>query len=383
MTKFDVVVVGAGPAGAVAALVLARAGVPVLLLDRSTFPRDKLCGDTLNPGTLAALRRLGAAQHADGAGLRIDGMLVTGAGVAVAARYPDGLFGRSVVRRELDAALVRLAVDAGAVFEPSVTVRSALLTGEGRARQVSGVSTGSGGAERAIGARVVIAADGRRSTIAFQLGLARHPVRPRRWAMGAYFDNVGGMSSLGEMHVRQDGYIGVAPMPGGLTNVCLVRPSQPADTAVGPPDAMLRRAIAADPMLAGRFADARMVRQPIVLGPLAVDASPNDIAGLLVAGDAAGFVDPMTGDGLRFAVRGGEFAAAAALQALEHGWTHVHAQLDAERRREFSMKWRFNRSLRALVASPAAVSLGGRVAAAVPAALRQVVRYAGDCQSAH
>lgn len=384
MTKFtvDVVVVGAGPAGAVAALVLARAGVGVLLLDRATFPRDKLCGDTLNPGTLAALRRLGAAQHAEEAGLRIDGMLVTGAGVAVAARYPDGLFGRSVVRRELDAALVALAVDAGAVFEPGVTVRSALLTGDGRARRVSGVSAGGGG-ERAIGARVVIAADGRRSTIAFQLGLARHPARPRRWAVGAYFENVGGMSSLGEMHVREDAYIGVAPIPGGLTNVCLVRPSQPADPANGPPDAVLKRAIAADPMLADRFGAARLARPPIVLGPLAVDASPNDIAGLLIAGDAAGFVDPMTGDGLRFAVRGGELAAAAALQALEHGWTNVHAQLDAEWRREFAMKWRFNRSLRALVASPAAVSLGGRVAAAVPAALGRVVRFAGDCQSAH
>ncbi len=85
----DVLIVGAGPAGAVAATVLARAGVRVRLLDRAAFPRDKLCGDTINPGTLAILRRLGLAGGIEPRGLPIDGMIVTGeGGVAVEARYP-------------------------------------------------------------------------------------------------------------------------------------------------------------------------------------------------------------------------------------------------------------------------------------------------------
>ncbi len=79
------------------------------------------------------------------------------------------------------------------------------------------------------------------------------------------------------------------------------------------------------------------------------------VDGLLLAGDAAGFIDPMTGDGLSFALRGGALAAAAALRALEHGWAGVHAQLVADRRRAFAGKWRFNRALRSLVASPSAV----------------------------
>src|SRR2546422_254608 len=120
----DVLIVGAGPAGAVAATVLARAGARVRLLDRASFPRDKLCGDTINPGTPAALRRLGLAGPIETRGLRVDGMMVTGEwGVKVFCPYPRDLHGRALVRRDLDGALVEQAVAAGALFEPQTVVR--------------------------------------------------------------------------------------------------------------------------------------------------------------------------------------------------------------------------------------------------------------------
>jgi flavin-dependent dehydrogenase len=87
----------------------------------------------------------------------------------------------------------------------------------------------------------------------------------------------------------------------------------------------------------------------------------------------------MTGDGLRFAVRGAELAADAALRALAHGWRDVHRTLAVERRAEFSSKWRFNRGLRALVGSPIALrgaAVGARFA---PAILESIVLRAGDC----
>src|SRR4029077_1735826 len=100
---YDVVIVGAGPAGSVAATVLARAGARVRLVDRATFPRDKLCGDTVNPGTLGVLRRLGLADATEAGGLPIDGMRVTGeGGVVIEGRYPDGVCGRALLRRDLD-----------------------------------------------------------------------------------------------------------------------------------------------------------------------------------------------------------------------------------------------------------------------------------------
>jgi len=184
------------------------------------------------------------------------------------------------------------------------------------------------------------------------------------------------------MHVRHGRYIGIAPVPGGLTNVCVVRPSGPADAELGDPGAMLVRELARDPALRDRAAGARLAGPPVVLGPLAVDVRDQAIDGLLLAGDAAGFIDPMTGDGLRFATRGGELAAAAALQALEHGWTGVHARLRAARRRDFGGKWRFNRALRALVSSPRGVDLAASAARVAPAVLRALIARAGDCHAA-
>jgi hypothetical protein len=90
----------------------------------------------------------------------------------------------------------------------------------------------------------------------------------------------------------------------------------------------------------------------------------------------------MTGDGLRFAVRGGELTATFALDALEHGWAGIHQKIAAARRSEFGAKWRFNRTLRGVVGSPAAVKMGGVVASVAPFALRAIVRHAGDCRLA-
>ena len=337
-----------------------------------------MCGDTVNPGTLALLRRLRLATAVEERGLRVDGMRLTGEnGVVIDGWYPRGLTGRAFVRRDLDWALVGGAACAGAEFESPVTVRRAIVDG---GRRVQGVVVGSrDGRDREIRAAVTIAADGRRSPMAFGLGLARHPARPRRWAVGAYFERTTPASLLGEMHVRCGRYIGVAPVPGGLTNVCLVKPSRPGDAALRSPAAFLMAEIARDAMLRDRFAGARLVQPPTVLGPLAVDVVRGSFDGLLLAGDAAGFIDPMTGDGLRFAIRGGELAAIAALEALERGWTGVHSRLAARRDREFARKWRFNRAVRALVASPRGVGAAAFGARFAPGILRAVIRTAGDC----
>jgi flavin-dependent dehydrogenase len=382
----DVVIVGAGPAGAAAGIVLGRAGARVRILDRATFPRDKLCGDTVNPGTLARLHALGVGAEVERRGLRVDGMLVSGErGVRVEGRYPPGRWGRAILRRDLDGLLLQAAIAAGCQFEPGVAVRGAAVEESAAARRVVGVRVGEGRRETTIGAAITIAADGRRSTLAWGLGLARHPASPRRWAIGAYFENFAvhaGVSTLGEMHIRSDRYIGVAPVPDGLTNVCLVRPSGPRDPDLADAAGLLTRTLASDPQLAERAAAARLLTPPVVLGPLAVDVASAPIDGLLLAGDAAGFIDPMTGDGLRFAIRGGELAASAALETLAQGWSGVHVRLAASRAREFAGKWRFNRALRALVASPSAVGAAALAARIAPGVLRATIAHAGDCRAA-
>ena len=381
----DVLIVGAGPAGAVAAIVLARAGVRVRLIDRETFPRHKLCGDTLNPGALAILRRLGLAASLEPHALRLDGMIVTGIrGAGVVGAYAPPHCGLSIRRIDLDDQLLREAIRADVVFEDGVTVVGALPPSGGRAPGVRGVRVRlKSGAHAELTAPITIAADGRRSALAFGLGLARHPDKPRRFAIGAYFEGVGGAAFrrkelFGEMHVRGSHYIGVAPVPGGLTNVCLVVPQARLHEAAGDGLALLNEMIRAEPMLADRFANARIVEGPVVLGPLAVDVTTPGVRGLLLAGDAAGFIDPMTGDGLRFAIRGGELAAEVACSALEHGLDGSPERLASLRRREFGRKWIFNRGLRRLAGSRAAIGALSSTADTCGAMLRGMIRFAGD-----
>ncbi len=369
----DVVIVGAGPAGSIAALVLARAGVRVRLIDRARFPRDKLCGDTVNPGALAILHRLGLAHVADD-GLPVDGMIVSGeAGVRCEGRYGGGRQGRALPRHTLDARLLGAATAAGASVEENVLVQGPLFE-DGRVR---GVLIDRNGHSCPATASIVIAADGANSRLARALQLSRHALQPRRWAVGAYFTDVDGASdapAVGEMHIRRGRYIGVAPLPGDVTNACVVT----ADRALlKDPASLLCHTLRNDPQLAPRFRRARQMGRPVCLGPLAVDNRAAGIPGLLLAGDAAGFIDPMTGDGLRFAFRGGELAAQAALSALSGG-VDVDRWLYRARVREFARKWRFNRGLRSLVGSPQAVDLTGHVARVWPALMGYVIRYAGD-----
>jgi len=262
----DVLIAGAGPAGAIAALVLARAGVRVMLFDRARFPRDKLCGDTINPGALAILQRLGIAEVASG-GLSVDGMIVTGeSGVRCQARYGGGVHGRALRRCAFDVALLTAARRAGAIVEEGVLVRGPAVDG-GTVRGLI-VATRQHRDCR-IAAPIVIAADGGSSRVARALGLAAPARRPRRWAVGAYFSDVDheGSGCFGEMHVRRGRYIGVAPLPGGFTNACVVTADR---GALRDPSALLLDTLKREPLLAPRFAASRLLSRPVCLGPLAV-----------------------------------------------------------------------------------------------------------------
>lgn len=371
----DALVIGAGPAGTAAALTLARAGAQVRLIDRAVFPRHKLCGDTLNPGALSIVDRLGVGDDVRACALPITGMTVTGPGAEVSADYPDGLRGMSLTRRCLDQLLLNAAVDAGVCVDPGVAVSEPIVE-QGR---VVGVRLARHGSE-VLRAPVVIAADGRGSRVAGRVNLSSYASAPRRWAFGAYFANVTQMGARGEMHIRRGAYIGVAPLPGGLTNVSLVvdgfGPAAGRDARVEQ-QTMVRRALDADAVLRDRFSAATQVSPVTVLGPLAVNARAVGCPGLLLAGDAAGFVDPMTGDGLRFALRGGELAARAALDELASG-RPAYARLAALRRAEFSTKWRINRALRMMVGSPGAIGLAALVSTWWSGPVEYLIQIAGD-----
>jgi flavin-dependent dehydrogenase len=379
----DVVIVGTGPAGSLAAVLLARAGARVRVFDRSTFPRHKLCGDTLNPGAVGILARHFDVSSLVAQGRPIDGMLLTGPGrVRVHGRYRSNQVGCAITRRVFDAWLLAQARGAGAIVEEGVAVTGLSDSANNRAAAVNGVTIRSrDGGRLTHTARLVIGADGRRSVLAFGRSLARQPRRPRRWAVGGYFTDVDELSTLGEMHVRQDGYLGVAALPDDVVNACVVVEHYPGDRALAPPAQLLSERLHADSDLRRRFAGSRVVSPAVALGPMAVDAQIAGAPGLLLTGDAAGFIDPMTGDGLRLALSGSELAAAVALDVLQgtRSMETAHIELTARRRRAMQAKWRFNRALRALVAAPRGVAAATVAARVVPSAFESIIRYAGDC----
>ena len=374
----DVIIAGAGPAGSVAALVLARSGARVLIVDRDDFPREKLCGDTLNPGAVRLLGTLGLTGGALAAAKPFCGMVVTGPRTSVRATYGEGVAGLALRRRDLDAWLLNTAIQAGARFEPGWQVRGPLVEAQRGTPVVRGLLLGRTGqaSELRVPAQFTIAADGRRSRVASRLGLCRPMTWPRRWAYGAYASNVAGMQDLGEMHIRPGWYLGLAPMPDGLTNVCVV--TLPGRGAAAPME-MIRRAIAREPSMAPRFAHVEWAEGVQVLGPLATEVTAFGVRGLLLAGDASGFVDPMTGDGLHLAMQSAVLAAEHTMVALATGdLAGVVEDFSRAHHMRFSAKLRFNRLMRRLVDAPGAVDAAGFSAVLMPGLVRHAIRYAGD-----
>jgi menaquinone-9 beta-reductase len=374
----DVLIAGAGPAGAMAALVLARAGARVVMIDRERFPRDKLCGDTLNPGAVRLLASFGLTGGVLDSAVKLSGMLLTGPRASVRALYGGPPAALALTRRAFDAWLIEHAVAAGARFESGVVAREPLADEQSGVPVVRGlVLDGSDRRVLRMPSILTIAADGRRSAIARAVGLAATPRAPRRWAYGTYVTGVRGMSDLGEMHVRHGWYFGLAPLGDDVANFCVVKPVIPAERRR--PIDEVRDAIARDASLQARFEGARIDDDVRVLGPLASEARAAGVAGLLLAGDAGGFVDPMTGDGVHLALQSGVLAAREALRALETGdIVGAVPRLDRQRRAAFGRKLRFNRMVRRLVNSPAAVDAATVAARVLPSVMRTAVRYAGD-----
>jgi flavin-dependent dehydrogenase len=187
---------------------------------------------------------------------------------------------------------------------------------------------------------------------------------------------VADVTSLGEMHIRSGWYLGLAPVTDTIANVCVVLP-RPRSGAT--PQDHIREGIRRLPAVAARCERATFDGEVRVLGPLASRVTRPGVPGLLLAGDAGGFIDPMTGDGLRLAMKSALLAAEETLRVLETGQFATAAErLARARRRAFGAKLVFNRCVRRLVDSPAALQTASAAALVWPAFVCRAVRYAGD-----
>ncbi len=339
--RCETLVVGGGPAGSALAIRLARAGRDVVLIDRSTFPRTKACSEYGSPGTLRELAALGFDQRtvAD-RWAALSGTSVTAAGgSALVGRFAElgSTGGMALPRRELDALLVAMAREAGAAVIEGTRVLG--LDRDARGAMRATVEGPEG--RRTIGARVVAGADGLRSRVARIAGLHRQGVL-RRLAIVARMRGVAGMGDRAELHVSRQGYVGLNPLGDGVTNVALVIPAHRGAAIGGDPAGFLAAALAHYPALAARLAPASHDEPLLVTGPFDSGCRQSTADGLLLLGDAAGFFDPFTGEGICAALIGARLAAPVLDRALDARAPIDAAALAGYRRarlRAFAGKW--------------------------------------------
>ena len=361
MNHFDVIVVGAGPAGSVAAAGLAARGYRTALLDRAKFPRDKPCGDYCDPGSVRLLDALGVVPElrAQGAGF-IDGMTVVAQdGTAFSAAFPTG---RAMLmpRRRLDAVLAERAARSGADLLERYQVDQVTIDGR--------VSVAGLGRRTGLHARLLVAADGMRSIVARRLGLLK-AFPDGRYTVGAYFSGVPG-AAAGELHLGAGLYGGVARFGDGTANVCLALPRE-----------RFRGRQVASVFLDGvrslpRLQDAvrNWTRETAfrVTGPVGFASHPVLTARTLLAGDAAQQVEPITGQGIFFALQSGLLAAEQGSAALTGGEFGAEALAGYARHRARLLGGKLR-----LLKAVTALSLRARVA---PRLISRLRRDAGLAQ---
>ena len=353
----EVIVVGAGPSGSAVAALLAREGVRILLLDKAVAPPPKVCGEYLSPGCLPILDRLGALKSIRDAGARpLYGMLIhSPRGRTLRAPYPERpnveetpFHALSVRRTVLDPLLLDLAAKNGAIFESGFQA-SGVLWQDGR---VAGIEGRLQGRLATRCAPLVVGADGRHSVIARGIGaVQRHPWLDRI-AIVTYLTGVRREEAVGEIFLGRDRYAILNPIAPDLTNLGLVINRRDLPRGEDPRHAV-RRIAASLPGLADRLVAAKAVAPVRCLGPLAHRALRLTSPGALLVGDAAGFLDPFTGEGIYAALRTAELAVESILAARER--LEASPEMNAYAGawvREFLPKWRFATWLQRAIRRP-------------------------------
>jgi flavin-dependent dehydrogenase len=381
----DVVVVGGGPAGAATALFLRQRGHDVLLLEARRFPRDKICGEGFSPEAWRLLDALGASARVAALGPHpLRGMhLVAPDGTDFRGFYrARGRGGFALRRTVLDQALLEAAREAQVEVEEGTAVTGLLRTGAG----VGGVVLGEGEAARQIRARAVVGADGRASVVARGLGLLSYHRRLRRFAVRGHWEGVEGLETLGEMHVAGGGYCGLAPLSPTRANVTFVLEHRQMRSAASGLEGFYRQTLRRLwPRIAERLDHARLLEEPRAVGPLALVCRRVSVPGAVLVGDAAGFFDPFTGEGVTLALRTAELAARSLDRALgTSGRQPLPCLLEYERDRAQATrdKFRFNRLVQAAVGWPRLANELAHRLARRPDLADLLVGIAGDFEPA-
>jgi len=344
VTNCDLLVIGGGPAGAALSALAAQRGLRTILIEKDSFPRDKVCGEFVSAEGCAVLARLGLrdAIAARGA-MPMDGCLLADArGRSATSPLPDlpgaGRTALGLSRAVLDAMLLEHAGRRGALVRERTSAIHPILE-QGR---VAGVTTRPAEAEHggeAIRATLVVAADGRRS----MLQRALHPrigdpltTTPGSWfGFKAHFpDRTRGLFRRIELHVFEGGYAGLGPIEDGRLDLALIAKVSALRACGGSPQRLFLERMLRNPLLAERLAGEPPCSSWKTIGPLRFNVRRAASSGALFLGDAAGTIDPFSGEGMSNALRGAELALPFVIDAVSSG------ALSDEAARGWTRTWR-------------------------------------------
>jgi geranylgeranyl reductase family protein len=336
----DVLVIGAGPGGSAAAYHLARRGVDVLVAEKATFPREKVCGDGLTPRGVVALERMGVDPFDPGFE-RVDGLRIYTRRTTLELAWPKlhdfPDYGLVRTRHDLDELLARRAEKAGALlWEGAEVLRPVLTDG-----WVTGATVRKDDEEIEVRARYVLAADGAASRIGAGAGIRRDGTRPLGIAARRYYriDRSPGpwlevWMDLWDGHDLMPGYGWLFPVADGTINLgagLLNTFKNFKDLSAQRVFEAFAAMLPASWNVSEETAEGRALSGPL---PMGFNRRPAAVPGMLLVGDAAGIVNPFNGEGIAYAMESAELAAELVSEALvkdRPAVAHLYPTLLAER----------------------------------------------------
>ena len=348
--QYDLIIVGAGPAGSACAITAARAGAKVLLLEKDRFPRQKVCGEFVSPESLGLLQtllqdlRFQSCAQIVSSRIFLDNKVLT---------LPVSPAAQSIPRFDLDPALFAAAQRAGVTTCEDTVVR------EVNRDEMFHVQT----EERPYSARAVVNATGRWSKLT-QFDVAGKD----KWlGLKAHFSEPSPPQSV-DLYFFPGGYCGVTPVGPNSVNACAMVRADAART--------LQDVFAKEPRLFQRSCTWQPLFPTVTTSPLYFREPETESDGMFLAGDAAGFIDPFAGDGISLALQSGTLAAQSIVPFLHGTYSleHAHRQYQAAYRKRFEPAFRNAARLRGALAAPRWVRSAALAFANVPAVGKMLVR---------
>ncbi|MBV8727957.1 MAG: NAD(P)/FAD-dependent oxidoreductase [Candidatus Eremiobacteraeota bacterium] len=342
-----VVVVGGGPAGSTCAARLAARGLDVTLLERTAFPRTKVCGEYLNTAAQEQLHEFGAGETIAAESNRIEGIRLHVDETEL--QLPFGAPAWAIARSRLDELLLLHAKKAGA---QTMTARVENVERIGAHMQVG--FRDASGFEHTLEADTVVGADGLGSIVARKCDLASRAKRSGRFAVGGHFNGFGSLDGFIEMYVTRKAYFAINPLSSELANVMIVVSESDLHRWTGAFDERMEQT--ALQLAAGKrgIGSVQRVGKRVAIGPLAHEVRKVAEENVYVVGDAAGFVDPFTGQGVFLALRSAKLAAEAIEAELAHKESaqNVRARYSAEHGKVFGARARVAALVSFLIRTP-------------------------------